>query len=133
MTKTKKITLWTLGIVAGVIITALITWGLIYLRIWAAFSNSRDYRPDIVIENPNGEGTLIIEEWLWGFGAGAEIYYKEDGFLKQKKKIGGTSADETCTPFSDGRYTVTWGEDTVTLEYDNGFEKEWVSKTFELP
>ncbi|MBO5402259.1 MAG: hypothetical protein J6A85_03695 [Clostridia bacterium] len=130
MTKTKRIVLWS---VLGVVATAIVVVITYFICLLIAFSNSRDYRPDIVIENPNGEGTLIIEEWLWGFGAGAEIYYKEDGFLKQKKKIGGTSADETCTPFSDGRYTVTWGEDTVTLEYDNGLAKEWVSKTFELP
>lgn len=131
MTKTKKITLWTLGIVAGVIITALITWGLIYLRIWAAIT-SKCYEPDIVIENPSGDGTLTIREWGYYFSTQADIFYKENGFLKIERQIGTTSnASETYFPFKSGNYTVTWGEDTVTLEYDNG--KEWVSKTFELP
>ena len=128
MTKTKKIITFS---VIGVIAAAVLAAGIYLLCVILAFGNSKAYFDDIVIQNPDESGTLIIKEWDGGSVCGAEIYYKENGFLKRKKQLGSTSADSAVFPFKNGEYTVIWGENSVTVEYHDGHKQ--VSKTFELP
>jgi len=35
----------------------------------------RDYRDNLTVEIPDSEINLVIKEWSWGLGRGAEIYY----------------------------------------------------------
>lgn len=128
MTKTKKIITFS---VIGVIAAAVLAAGIYLLCVILAFGNSKAYFDDIVIQNPDKGGTLIIKEWDGGSVCGSDIYYMENGFLKRKKQLGSTSADSAVFPFKNGEYTVIWGENSVTVEYYDGHKQ--VSKTFELP
>lgn len=128
MTKTKKIITFSL---IGVLVAAVLAVGIYCLCVVIAFGNSKAYCPDIVIEDPSGNGTLIIEEWEYSSVCGAEVYYKKDGLFAVKKQIGSTSSDGAVLPFKNENYTVTWADDSVSIEYHDGNKQ--VTQTFELP
>ena len=94
---------------------------------WFAFWHNfgRVYTDDIFIISPDGKHQLVIREWGTVGGTGAEIYMTNPNlphFLNRllKVKIGNTSADDSCCPFSDGNYDVLWEEDFVVIYYFRG-------------
>lgn len=95
-------------------------------------SSSREYKDDIVIELTDREGVLIIREWSFLMGSGAEVYY--DYGWRSPILLGQTSgADDGYCPFEAGRYRVTQKEDAVELSWRSNSAGVWRSQTFDLP
>ena len=95
-------------------------------------SGGREYNEDIVVELTDREGTLIIREWSFLLGSGAEVYY--DYGWRSPILLGQTSgANNGSCPFEAGRYRVTQEEDTVKLSWKATDAGAWRSQTFDLP
>lgn len=99
-------------------------------------ASGREYKDDITFQLHNKDDVLIIKEWTYLLGSGAEIYckHKDDApvFLG---KISG--ADNGFCPFSEGLYEITEDGDSVCVSWcfrasDND-RSHWKSKTFEFP
>ena len=95
-------------------------------------SFDREYKDDIVVELTDREGTLVIREWSFLMGSGAEVYY--DYGWRSPILLGQTSgADDGYCPFEAGRYRVTQKEDAVELSWRSNSAGVWRSKSFDLP
>lgn len=95
-------------------------------------SFDREYKEDIVVELADREGTLIIREWSFLLGSGAEVYY--DYGWRSPILLGQTSgANNGYCPFEAGQYRVTQEEDTVKLSWKATGVGTWRSQTFALP
>lgn len=93
---------------------AVIAFGgpIMYFRL--AFN--RMYNPDIIISAPDGRHELVVCEWGFGMGGGAEIYIREPGQDRWKMQfIGEISTDDGYSSFSRGDYDVKWENDKVTI------------------
>ena len=100
---------------------------MLVATIWFSFLDNfgRIYKDDIFIISPDGKHQLRICEWGTVGGTGAEIYATKPhlpAFLNRlfKIKVGNTSSDDCCFPFSEGLYDVVWGEDSVIIYYFSG-------------
>jgi len=88
------------------------------------------YHPDIKIEVPNSDKTLIVKEKTYLFSAEAEIYYHKYGFDIYLGDI--ICGDDGYRFFSKGDYTVKdVGSDEVRIScgkkyYSNDGEKQYV-------
>lgn len=117
-------------IVIAIILVACLILGVgIYIFIGSKIL-SRDYEPDLVIASPDGQYELVIREWSYTVGGGAEIYLRKPGQDKwynswRKAEIGSTSAQTLC--FTQGYYSVEWNEDNVTVYYYRGYAIEDVN------
>lgn len=96
----------------------------------------REYKEDIVYELPDSENKIIIKEWEFLQGSGAEIYLKkgeENPVLLGKISC----ADDGFCPFEAGLYEITQDENSITVSwcYDptNEDRSSWRSQSFELP
>lgn len=96
----------------------------------------RAYRPDICIPLEGQVGEIVIREWSFLLGSGAEIYYRV-GFVELElgQLPGG---DDGYCPFEAGRYAVYMDGNQVTIKWDHftsysDDEKFWDTKTFEIP
>ena len=93
----------------------------------------RGYHEDICIPLETHEGEIIIREWTFLLGSGAEIYYKIDGKeIKLGQLPGG---DDGYCPFQAGRYSVTVDGNILTIEWDDSPGGEYIpnhTETFNL-
>ncbi len=95
-------------------------------------ASGREYKEDIVMELADREGVLIIREWSFLLGSGAEVYY--DYGWRSPILLGQTSgADDGYCPFEVGEYRVTQEEDTVSVSWRANGAGAWRSQTFDLP
>ena len=92
----------------------------------------KEYHEDIVYELPEERGTLIIKEWSFLLGDGAEIYYKRD--FRAMVHLGNTiGSDDGQCPFTCGRYEITMvDENTIHISWDRG-TGAWLTDVFEIP
>ena len=98
--------------------------------------SGRDYNDDIVFGLQNEADVIIIKEWRYLLGSGAEVYYKhaeEDPIL-----LGKTSgADDGFCPFREGLYEIAQDANSVHISWcatpSNRDRSFWHSKTFSLP
>lgn len=93
---------------------------------------SKEYRDDLRIELTQNDGVVVIKEWTFLTGSGAEIYYETDGDLVL---LGSTIGNDGYLAFEDGKYTVTEGNGEVTLSWfysKVSGKEEWKSETFKL-
>lgn len=93
-------------------------------------TSGREYLEDLIVELGADE-KLIIKEWSFLLGSGAEIYYQQEN---QKPVLLGQTdgGDDGACPFSLGQYEITRDGNTVTVKWH--FDADvWRSKTFELP
>ena len=91
---------------------------------------AREYREDLVFQLSEQE-RLIIKEWSFLMGSGAEIYYQQSE--QELVLLGQTSGgDDGACPFSEDAYEITRNGNSVTIKWR--FRAEiWRSKIFELP
>ena len=92
---------------------------------------TREYKKPLCIEISELDKTIVVEEWQWLLGSGAEIYLK-DGWEKVYLGDAGGGDDGYC-PFEDGEYEITYQEsdNTITVRWHNSFD--WEEVVFELP
>ena len=94
----------------------------------------REYNDDIIIQLEDRDGEIVIKEWSFLMGSGAEVYYRNG---KNDMKLGSLlGGDDGFCPFKEGLYTVTVSGNEVTIEWDRlpaDSTIPWEKKTFELP
>lgn len=93
----------------------------------------KDYKEDVCVSLKDGKGKLIIKEWSWLQGSGAEIYHKvgDETYLIGKT----TGADDGYCPFSNGLYSVAVDGDEVHIKWafnPGDDETLWRENTFQL-
>ena len=107
---------------------------LLLLMIFSGCGSEREYHDDINIQLESNQAEIIIREWQFLLGSGAEIYYNDgDEEILLGQLAGG---DDGFCPFKEGLYSVSVDDKEVTIEwciYPNEKEKPWEKKTFELP
>ncbi len=94
----------------------------------------REYRDDICVKLENSQAEIIIREWSFLSGSGAEIYYKYDDEEILLGKIQG--GDDGYCPFEDGLYSVEVDDNKLAIEwcrFPSDKEKPWEQQVFELP
>lgn len=91
----------------------------------------REYREDLVIRLEDRDAEIVIREWSFLLGSGAEVYYRENG---KETKLGTTGgADDGYCPFAAGKYEFTQDGNTITLKWFFNTPDIWHDETFELP
>lgn len=92
---------------------------------------AKDYKNPLCVEISDIDKTVVVEEWQWLLGSGADIYIK-DGWRKMYLGDAGGGDDGYC-PFEDGKYEISYQEkdNTITVRWFNSFD--WEERVFELP
>ncbi len=108
---------------------------LIILLFLSGCASEREYCDDIYITLQDSSEKIIIKEWRYLLGSGAEVYYqKNDDMILLGKTTGG---DDGFCPFKEGLYEFTQDGNSVILEWcfnpANKDKSNWRSETFELP
>lgn len=85
---------------------------------------SKVYNDDVIIHSPDGKYTLVVKEWEAFGGGGADIYGVKSpspNWIERlmPEKLGETTADIACQPFSRGAYEIDWG-DKIIIRYNSG-------------
>ena len=88
----------------------------------------RKFLDELRIESPDGNYTLVINEWEAAGGAGADIYQQKGD---KKTKLGETASESGVYPFRDRLFETEWGDGWVNIRYFGGGEI-WRECRFEL-
>ncbi len=95
----------------------------------------REYHDDLVYELEDGE-SVIIKEWSFLLGSGAEIYFQkgdEEPVLLGKT----TGGDDGFCSFKEGLYEITQDGNTISVSWcfnpSNNDPSQWRSESFDLP
>lgn len=102
--------------------------------VFCGCGSGRDYYEDINIQLEERDAELIIREWTFLLGSGAEIYYKTDDDEVLLGQLSG--GDDGFCPFKEGLYSVSVDEGELTIEWSkfpNGEKISWEKETFTLP
>ena len=77
----------------------------------------REYRDDLYVEVDGMEGQLLIKEWSFLLGSGAEIYYVDP--VENKPQLLGKvqGGDDGFCPFANGKYSVEYKEGEITVSW----------------
>ncbi len=114
--------------------------GTIILLICLAISSctnplgNRDYNEDLYIDIPDTQDRLLIKEWQYLLGSGAEVYFVSsvNGEAYFLGNIQG--GDDGYCPFKDGKYEVSYTEGVVNLSWSfDGSEIYTKNQSFILP
>ena len=94
--------------------------------------SNREYFDDIVITLQDRDGVLVIKEWEFLLGNGAEIYYryKDQKPILLGKTLGG---DDTNCPFKEGNYEITQNADSVDISLSGSDLDKRKLYSFDLP
>ena len=108
---------------------------LLIFSFYGCDSTEREYYPDIVIELQNPSEKIIIKEWRFLLGSGADVYYqKDDAALVLLGKT--TGGDDGFCPFNEGLYEISQNGSSVTLKWafrhSDSDKSDWKSKTFDF-
>lgn len=99
------------------------------------FFMRKAYGDDIIVNVPDTEDVIIIREWNFMLGSGAEIYYKKPDL--PEIEIGTTTGgDDGYCPFNDGQYSYVIHKDSIYIRWRISFSNNttnWRAKTFEFP
>lgn len=107
---------------------------LIIFIIFGGCASEREYYDDIHVQLETHQAEIIIKEWSYLLGSGAEVYYKQDDKeILLGNLLGG---DDGFCPFKEGLYCVDVDGNNLTIEwcrFPNNKENAWEKKVFELP
>ncbi len=98
-------------------------------------TTGREYHEDIVITLQESSDKLIIKEWCYLLGSGAEVYYQKDN--TEPVLLGKTTGgDDGFCPFKEGLYEIKQDGNILTVAWcfnpaDND-KTNWRSETFDL-
>lgn len=121
-----------IAIIAG--ISCLVVVGFLAIMFVSDDSFDREYLDDIHIQVETRQAEIIIREWRFLLGSGAEVYYKEG---RKEILLGNLSGgDNGYCPFKEGQYSVEFEDNKVIIEWDSkpsNNEIPWKKEIFELP
>ena len=96
----------------------------------------REYHEDITVTLQDSSEKIIVKEWCYLMGSGAEVYYQKGGAepILLGKTTGG---DDGFCPFQEGLYEITENGRSVTVKWcfnpSDGDKTNWRSESFDLP
>lgn len=94
--------------------------------------SEREYKEDIVVELPDRDGVVIIREWSYLLGSGAQVRYKYG--WRPPILLGQTSgSDNGYCPFEAGEYRITQKGNALELSWRFNGTGRWRSQSFSLP
>ncbi len=93
-------------------------------------STEREYLPDISVPLEYGSAEIVIKEWRFLLGSGAEIYYKQGSLMTLLGKT--TGGDDGYCPFAAGKYTVALEDNTLLVRWHFSGDT-WKEQRFSLP
>lgn len=107
---------------------------MVILCIFSGCASEREYHEDIHIPLDMCPAEIIIKEWTYLLGSGAEVYYRDgDKEILLGSLLGG---DDGFCPFKEGLYSVMVDDNDLTIRwcrFPNGESESWEEKIFELP
>lgn len=103
----------------SIMVVVLLTIALLLAALCACSDNSfsREYLDDLYIDIPDTESQLLIKEWRFLLGSGAEVYYIPSAGAKAQFLGRTTGGDDGYCPFHDGKYRISYSEGIVTLSW----------------
>lgn len=117
-----------------VIVAAIILLIVAAAAVIDANAPKKDYYDDIRIPAEEYGGEIVIKEWSYLLGSGADVYFKRDG--GKEVLLGKLSGgDNGYCPFRDGKYTANIDNGVLTLEwckFSDNKDKPWEKTSFEL-
>lgn len=96
--------------------------------------SGREYLNDIVIPLQSRQAKIIIREWTFLLGSGAEIYYKDSSGKVLLGQV--TGGDDGHCPFKEGLYSVEVKDNELIIEIGRRMsapEIIWSTEIFTLP
>jgi hypothetical protein len=113
-----------------------ILWCLVVLLVFCGCDSGRVYHDDLYITLQDESEKLIIKEWSFLLGSGAEVYYQKND--DEPTLLGkSTGGDDGFCPFNEEMYEITQDGTSVTVKWcfdpSNNDVSNWPSQTFELP
>ncbi len=99
-------------------------------------TSGKEYKDDITYPLQDQNDVLIIKEWTYLLGSGADTYYKhgDDAPVFLGKTSGG---DNGFCPFSEGLYDITEEDENVKILWcfkpSDSDRANWRSEYFQLP
>lgn len=93
-------------------------------------STGREYFADISVPLEHGSAEIVIKEWQFLLGSGAEIYYKQGDDLTLLGTT--TGGDDGYCPFAAGKYTVALEDNALLIRWHFGGDV-WKEAQFSLP
>lgn len=98
--------------------------------------SEREYNEDIVFKLQDEKGNIVIKEWSYLLGSGAEVYYKySDGSEVLLGKT--TGADDGFCPFKEGLYEIEQDGGSISIAWcfdpSDKDRSHWRSESYELP
>ncbi len=95
--------------------------------------SGREYLNDIVIPLQSRQAKVIIREWKFLLGSGAEIYYKDSNGKVLLGQVSG--GDDGHCPFKEGLYSVEVKDNELIIEVGRRMDAGiiWSTETFTLP
>ena len=96
--------------------------------------DDREFLADISVPLEDGSAEIVIKEWRWLSGSGAEIYYQKDDKLALLGKT--TGGDDGYCPFEAGKYTLNVEENELVIRWSfrsSTPEDSWKEDRFALP
>lgn len=107
---------------------------LIISFIFVGCAPKREYHEAIHIPLETHQAEIIIKEWSYLLGSGAEVYYKDGNKeILLGNLLGG---DDGFCPFKEGLYSVAVDDNELTIQwckFPNSERENWEEKTFALP
>ena len=109
---------------------------LVVLLAFGGCDSEREYYDDIHIALQDSSERIIIKEWSYLLGSGAEVYYQKND--AEPVLLGKTTGgDDGFCPFKEGLYELSQDGNTVTVKWcfnpSNKDKSSWKHETFELP
>ena len=96
--------------------------------------SGREYLDEIHIPLEAKQAEIIVREWKFLMGSGAEIYYKDDDREVMLGQIQG--GDDGFCPFEQGLYAVRVEDDELVIEVGRKMDAPdiiWSTESFALP
>ncbi len=96
--------------------------------------DEREFLADISVPLEDTSAEVVIREWRWLSGSGAEIYYQKDGKLTLLGKT--TGGDDGYCPFEAGKFTLDVEENELVIRWSfrgGDPEASWREKRFAIP
>lgn len=92
--------------------------------------DDREFLPDITVPIEYSSAEIVIKEWRYLLGSGAEIYYQSGG---EQVLLGTTTGgDDGYCPFSAGKYTIALEDNALLIRWHFGGDV-WKETQFSLP
>lgn len=102
---------------------------LVALSMLLTLTTQRDV---VTVVDDSGPHTLVIQQNSWELGTDNRLFLQVNPlFLRSLEKNLITAS--SATPFSNGDYTLEWGDDTVTIHYKEGISATSVWSTEVVP